>query len=134
MIRRELAIFLVVGSLTVVVDFLTYHGLLWTGALDIGAAKAIGFLTGTVFAYFANRIWTFGDKEPASGSVLRFALLYAVTMGANVVINAFVIALPIKVSWQFQLAFLMATGTSAVLNFIGMKLFVFKKNYIGEVA
>ena len=63
MIRRELAIFLVVGTLTVVIDFLTYRGLIWAQLLGVDSAKGIGFLTGTVFAYFANRFWTFGHKD-----------------------------------------------------------------------
>jgi len=76
MIKRELGVFLVVGSLTVLFDFMTYRGLVWTSWLGIDLAKALGFLAGTLFAYFANRLWTFGHQEHAPGSSWRFALLY----------------------------------------------------------
>jgi putative flippase GtrA len=124
--RREMAVFLVVGSLTVLVDFLTYRVLLWTALLGVDISKAIGFVTGTLFAYFANRYWTFGHTSPAKGSAYRFILLYALTLGANVGINSLALKLLGAIPWSLQIAFLLATGVSAVLNFIGMKWFVFK--------
>ena len=92
MIRRELVIFLAVGALTVLIDFMTYRGLVWTQLLGVDAAKAAGFLAGTLFAYFANRFWTFRHKRHGEGSARRFALLYAITLGVNVLINAIVLA------------------------------------------
>jgi putative flippase GtrA len=132
MIKRELAVFLVVGSLTVLIDFLTYRGLVWTGWMTVDQAKAVGFLTGTLFAYFANKVWTFGHQEHASGSVWRFVLLYAITLGANVLVNAGCLALLSTLSIAVPVAFLIATGISAVLNFLGMKLFVFKASNLTE--
>ena len=161
MIKRELAIFLIVGTLTVMIDFLTYRGLVWAQLLGVDSAKGLGFLTGTVFAYFANRFWTFGHKTHAVGSAWRFIILYSLTLATNVLVNAFLISyLPIQLpvlldmlkeatqlimidqpiyvpvngmlnkllhqEITIQIAFLIATITSAALNFIGMKLFVFK--------
>ena len=125
MIRREIAVFLVVGSLTVLVDFLTYRGLVWLAWAGIDLAKGTGFLVGTVFAYFANRFWTFGHTRHSDGTVFRFAGLYVTTLAANVLVNSFVLAFLQETLGAIQLAFLVATGVSACLNFIGMKLFVF---------
>lgn len=125
MIRREAGIFLVVGTLTVGVDFSSYHLLLWVG-VEHSLAKACGFVAGTLFAYFANRYWTFGHVKQAPNSVPRFAVLYAVTLGANVLVNQAVLSLAGLDALWVNLAFLVATGVSAVLNFLGMKFFVFK--------
>ena len=125
MIRRQLGIFLVVGITTVLIDFVTYRMLTWSGT-PIDVAKAAGFLTGTVFAYAANKTWTFGRVSHAPGSVWRFALLYAVTLGANVIINAAALGALAGFAFAIQAAFLLATGTSATLNFFGMKFFVFQ--------
>ncbi|HVY53441.1 MAG TPA: GtrA family protein, partial [Gammaproteobacteria bacterium] len=76
MIKREIFIFLIVGALTVLVDFSTYFILLSLNIWSIAVCKAIGFITGTLFAYLANKTWTFGHTQPARGSVLRFGLLY----------------------------------------------------------
>jgi len=126
MIKRELVIFLIVGASTVLVDFITYLGLIEFQVMDVDMAKATGFLVGTLFAYFANRFWTFGHKSHLPGSAWRFSALYASTLGANVLINALSLKLLVDMPIAFQLAFLLATGVSASLNFLGMKLFVFK--------
>lgn len=125
MIRRELGTFLVVGFLTVLIDYSTYRSLASGQLLSVDSAKGVGFITGTVFAYFANRFWTFGHRRHAAGSVWRFALLYAVTLSANVAINALALAL-IALPGAVQFAFLIATAASATMNFVGMKSFVFK--------
>ena len=161
MIKRELTLFFFVGTLTVVIDFLTYRGLIWAQLFGVDIAKGIAFLIGTVFAYFANRFWTFGHKVHAVGSVWRFIFVYSLTLAVNVLVNSFLLTwLPNNVLFLLdelvaantffsiynpinnemkiilskitskeagiQMAFLVATVTSATLNFIGMKLFVFK--------
>ena len=125
MIKRELATFLIVGGLTVLVDFLCYRALIGFDVFDTNMAKATGFLIGTLFAYFANRFWTFGHKPHIPGSAWRFVALYLCTLGANVLVNSYTLKIlnnPIK---TMQAAFFLATAVSAVLNFIGMKYFVF---------
>lgn len=124
--KRELAIFLIVGASTVFVDFICYLGLTEFQVMEVDLAKATGYLVGTLFAYFANRFWTFGHKPHVPGSAWRFSALYASTLGANVLINSLALRLLDDVAAAFQLAFLLATGVSAGLNFLGMKFFVFK--------
>ena len=127
MIQKEIRTFLVVGTLTVCVDFIFYQLLLHSEALSLSIAKALGFIAGTVFAYFANRYWTFNHRSPTSGSIVRFYLLYGLTLFVNVLTNALIIqALP-NFNFAVHLAFIVATGLSAILNFIGLKMFVFNQ-------
>jgi putative flippase GtrA len=134
MIRREAAIFLVVGSITVVVDFAAYTLLQGWLTLPVDVAKGVGFLVGTAFAYFANRHWTFGHQNSAQGSAWRFALLYGVTLAFNVMINAACLHVFLGLAWSRQVAFLMATGVSACLNFLGMKYFVFRQRPVSGLT
>ncbi len=127
MIRRELAVFLLVGATTVLVDYAGYS-LLLVANLPLDIAKAVGFLIGTVFAYFANKHWTFGHSEPARGSVWRFTLLYGLTLAANVLVNAAFLQILLGQRWAHTGAFLVATGVSATLNFLGMKFLVFRQS------
>lgn len=130
-LKREALIFLIVGTLTVGIDFLCY-----TLLLDVGVrytfAKATGFVVGTAFAYFANRWWTFGHRQHASGSAFRFAMLYMLTLGGNVLINHAVLLIAGEREWAVRLAFLAATGVSAALNFLGMRFFVFRGQFTRE--
>lgn len=132
MIKRELALFLIVGSLTVLIDFLIYRGLVWSAAVSVDIAKASGFLAGTLFAYFANRFWTFGHTAHRPGTPWRFGFLYMLTLGGNVIVNAVVLKLLVDAPAAVQLAFLAATGISASLNFFGMKRFVFRASSVTE--
>jgi putative flippase GtrA len=132
MLKREIIIFLIVGTLTVLVDFSVYRGLLATGLTGYAFAKATGFITGTVFAYFANRFWTFGHKNPRAGSAVRFILLYTATLAVNVGANALVLETYGISVLSVNAAFLIATSLSATLNFIGMKGFVFKSAFSSD--
>lgn len=134
MLRREIKIFIVVGLLTVLIDFLTYRGLLWSHLLGTNMAKASGFLAGTLFAYVANRFWTFNQTRHASGSAFRFMIVYLCNLGVNVLTNSLVlrelatsnISLNIHSAGRVFVAFLFATLLSATLNFLGMKFYAFK--------
>jgi len=126
MIKREFIVFLLVGAATILIDFISYHGLIQLHAIDVGIAKATGFLIGALFAYVANRFWTFGHKPYTAGSPWRFILLYASTLGVNVITNTLTLKLIANTEASFKIAFLFATGVSACLNFLGMKFFVFR--------
>lgn len=122
--KREISIFLVVGTLTVLIDLALYRGLLALGT-PLSVAKAAGFIIGTVFAYLANRFWTFGNRGAQSNEIERFILVYGISLIVNVGINTAALALLPAEPEFIHLAFLLATGASACTNFAGMKLFVF---------
>jgi putative flippase GtrA len=140
-IKRELVIFLAVGLLTVAIDFLLYRGLIYLnlfGLDSVNLAKGLSFIGGTIFAYFANRFWTFNQQTTGSGSVVRFSLVYLIGLLANIAINHLSIAwLSNFISipeYTLLIAFLLATGVSATLNFIGMKFFVFTERHQGAAS
>jgi putative flippase GtrA len=119
-IKKELKRFLVAGISAVATDLGTYYLLL--NYLDPAIAKTISFLLGTIVAYVINKYWTFEKPMHSFSEVLKFTLLYTVTLFANVMTNELVLN-------QFKvilLAFLVATGVSTVLNFIGQKWWVFR--------
>ena len=132
MIKRELAIFLIVGVSTVLVDFISYRGLIGFQVMEVDMAKAAGFLVGTLFAYFANRFWTFNQQRMRSGSVFRFTVVYIVGLASNIMINFLSIkwlsSFTLPLAWTLLTAFTLATSVSAILNFIGMKYFVFTEH------
>lgn len=123
-ISVQLRRFLIVGSTTVVVDFTSYSVCLALG-LAIDPAKAIGFIIGTLFAYLANRHWTF-EAAGLPGRFRPFVVLYLSTLVANVAVNAVVVRGLGEGAIAIGIAFVVATGVSASLNFLGMKFIVFR--------
>jgi len=120
----QLSRFLIVGTTTVGIDYVTYSLLLFLGA-SISPSKGIGFITGTVFAYFANRLWTFSAKGGID-RILKFLAVYGINLGVNVGLNKSVLILFGHENGMIVVAFLVATAASATLNFLGMKILVFK--------
>lgn len=133
MIRRELAVFLLVGGSTALIDYASYEVLGRVLAVPVDLSKAVGFLLGTVYAFFANRTWTFGHQGSARQSAWKFALLYATTLGANVGVNA-ALLYPAWCALPRSWAFIGATGVSATLNFLGMKYLVFRPPQANQPA
>jgi putative flippase GtrA len=125
MIQKKMMIFLVVGGMTVVVDYLVYRGLVLSGLCDTSVSKAFGFLVGSVFAFVVNCLWTFGDRDHRAGSWVRFGILYALTLFINIYINNIMLELTSFFDYSVHAAFLMATLVTAALNFLGMNYFVF---------
>jgi putative flippase GtrA len=132
LIKKELTAFIVVGALTVVVDYLTYRGIVWLSLTGTDIAKGVGFLIGSIFAYFANRFWTFNNQEHSDGNCWRFSSLYAMTLFINVSANSLMLSALAEFPYSIQTGFVIATSLSAILNFIGMKYFVFHEKNISE--
>jgi len=126
LIRKEIGIFLIVGLLTVLIDFLIYR-LIICIICSYNYSKALGFISGTIFSYFANRAFTFSHVKWVWGSAIRFSLLYLSTLGTNVLVNHILLSIFNGLQWKVEIAFLLVTSLTATLNFLGMKFYVFKQ-------
>ncbi len=118
--KKELKRFLVAGLSAVCTDLITYYLLLNILPQDI--AKSISFLLGTIVAFVINKYWTFEKHTKSYKEIFQFLILYTITLCANVVTNKIIL----DYTSVIFLAFIVATGISTVLNFIGQKFWVFK--------
>lgn len=124
-IRTEMGRFLLAGISAVATDMGTYYLLLII--MNPAPAKALSFLSGSVVAYVINKYWTFEVSARSYREMCRFSLLYLSTLVANVGVNKMTLNVLPK---MVLVAFLAATATSTVLNFIGQKWWVFRKERI----
>lgn len=121
--HRQVLRFLVVGALTVGIDFVVYH-LEYLLGVPLTPAKAVSFVVATVCAYLMNRSFTFraaGGRRAA----MTFMGLYATTLVVNVGVNALGLAFLPAGRWHIVGAFLLAQAVSSTLNFLGMRHVVF---------
>ncbi len=118
--KKELKRFFVAGISAVTTDLVAYYFLLNFVSYD--KAKAISFFLGTIVAFIINKYWTFEKYEKSYKELIMFGALYATTLGVNVITNKIILE-NTKIVF---LSFLIATGISTVLNFIGQKWWVFK--------
>lgn len=120
-LHKELRRFFVVGFSAVGTDFIVYYILI--NFFSHAPSKGLSFLAGTILAYFLNKYWTFEKKEKNNLEMTSFLILYLGTLIVNVAVNQ--TSLFFFKEYVF-LAFLFATGTSTILNFVGQKWWVFK--------
>ena len=126
LLEYEIVRFLIIGGITVLIDLICYFILIYTG-FDTSLSKGISFSIGTIFAYFANRNYTFKSSIDGWFKFSVFMLLYLLTLAVNIVSNEIVLNLTSQISASLMIAFFIATSLSATLNFIGMKYIVFNE-------
>ncbi|MEC9281062.1 MAG: GtrA family protein [Bdellovibrionota bacterium] len=118
--KKELQRFLVVGLSAVGTDALVYFILI--NFLSTEVAKMLSFVSGSFLAFLLNKIWTFENSASVKPQIIKFAILYISTL----VINNYTNSLVLELFNNTLFAFLVATGVSTVLNFLGQKFWVFK--------
>ena len=119
---KEVLRFLVGGGTAVVVDFCIYRLLLlFSWNMDI--AKMISFICGAGVGFIINKFWTFERKQFVIKEVLKYVGLYICTGFINAIVNRCTLSV---INIQI-IGFLVATGVSPVLNFLGQKYVVFER-------
>lgn len=125
MILKQIVFFLIIGVATILIDYLTYMFLVFFIS-NIGVAKSIGFIIGSIFSFRVNRDITFNVKNHSISHLSKFTLLYFASMIINVFANFFLLDLFTNSNLKVQVSFTLATFISATINFVGMKFIVFK--------
>ena len=122
----EVGRFLIIGFTTVFIDLIVYF-LLINFSVETLFSKGISFSIGAIFAYFANRAYTFKSNTKGFLRFFIFLILYLSTLLINVSSNEIILDLLSHVKFSLIIAFMIATSLSALLNFVGMKYIVFNK-------
>jgi putative flippase GtrA len=122
MMKRELTKYIIVGISAVATDFVTYRLLGLVMALSI--AKTISYILGMIVAFILNRSWTFKSERKVNKDVIRFIVVYTLSLFLNVSVNHGLLYL---FPYAITIAFTIATGVSVITNYVGQKFWVFKK-------
>ncbi len=136
---KQFSKFIIVGGVNTGIDVVILRILVGVtgivGGGGIVVLNAISFSVAVVNSYFMNKLWTFEDKtrtekEPFKFSQFFIVSLIGISINSGVVYVITTFTQPIlgisEANWVV-VAKLFATGFSLVWNFIGYKLFVFKK-------
>lgn len=121
-LKGQLLRFLVVGGIAVALDAAFYFLLIRTSSIDALWSKRISFAIGALWAFFANKRFTFQRTGFTVQEPLLFTLVYVAGWFINSLAHDQVYRLR-PIPW---LAFLVATSLSTVANFAGQKWIVFR--------
>ena len=122
--NREIIKFIVVGFFAVIIDGTTYALMVRAIGIEHGLSKRVSFILGSVWAFFANKHYTFKSSEPARKEIMLFSFLYITTY----FVNGWIHDITWKISNMDWLSFLTATAASTAINYLGLKFVVFHKS------
>lgn len=129
-IQSQLVKFVLVGGFSAVVDFGSTALFTFAFGLSDGVAKALGFVLGTLTAYFINRRWTF-QAEPSGRrfaiTMVTYGLTFVVQWGLYKVSIPWLEGFDLNAFWVRAISFVIAQGTATVLNFLIQKFLIFKR-------
>ncbi|TWF94455.1 GtrA family protein [Saccharopolyspora dendranthemae] len=125
----QLTRFIVIGGGCAVIDFGTYSLLLGVLGWPVWLSKSISFILGTTASYVINRKFTFqgagqGNTTAKAGA---FAVLYTTTFFVNIGTNQLLcVVFDAQAAWQFTLFWVIAQGLGTMINFVMLKLLIFR--------
>ena len=138
-VRKQVIKFTLIGILAVLVDLACYYTFLnifpekmFTWLSNEVWAKTLSFLCGMTVTYSFNKLWTWKQNDRSNKRMAKFGILYSLSLLMNVAVNTGMLFLLFKmdflewVPFKYLVAFITATGISAILNFFGQKAWVFK--------
>lgn len=125
---KQIRRFLVIGGLSVLTDLAIYALLTQLGFVT-HASKGVSYVSGMIVGFIGNKCWTFESARRSIDEPIIYVILYAITLGVNVLVNGLVLA--IAAHWLPPItargtAFFVATATTTVMNFAGMRLITFR--------
>lgn len=139
-IIKQFSKFFIVGIVNTGIDFTVLNIEMLTTGITSGPAliffNVISFSVAVVNSYFMNKYWTFEDKRPdADKAAVKFSQFIGVSIVGISINSALVYAFATFIPPMFGLSAqlwvnvgkLLATGASLVWNFVGYKLWVFKR-------
>lgn len=130
--RQQITRFLLVGGSSVVVDLACYNYLL--GQFDPLTAKGISYLAGMLIGFVGNKLWTFESHRNSISEPAFYILVYGMTLLLNIGTNS--LAFEMISAWSQSdqagrfVAFLIATGVTTVVNFLGLKYIAFRQTSV----
>ena len=117
--------FLIIGIITVIIDFIIYI-LLLSNNFSIVFSKLLAFITGAIFSYFFNKSWTF-KSYGSRRTIIKFIITYLNALIINVSMNNLLLSISKGGKTSIYFAFIISTLVSALFNYVCMSRLVFTR-------
>lgn len=138
-LSKQFTKFALVGGVNTAIDFIILRALIGvtgiTAGFGVALLNAVSFSVAVVNSYFMNKRWTFEDKTRDPDESFKFSQFFIVSVIGLGLNSGIVYVFATYTDPMFGLSAanwvlvgkLFATGASLVWNFVGYKLFVFKR-------
>tara|TARA_A100001015_G_scaffold292449_1_gene367803 strand:- start:714 stop:1130 length:417 start_codon:yes stop_codon:yes gene_type:complete len=116
--------FCMVGAGSTLLSYTVFYVLYSKCAVYYLLSSVIGYVSGLIFGYFLNKLWTFNVKKNSILLAVKYVLIYMVSLGLSMLL-LYVLVEYAKINPLLSNVFVIMVSTFT--NFFGVKLFVFKK-------
>jgi putative flippase GtrA len=126
-LKKQIISFFSIGIFSFSIDAGVYFVLISYIGTGLIFSKTISFMLGTLNSYIFNRTLTFQSNIRHDLGASKHYLVYGFSLLCNVSINFYIVNQLADYNNSYQVAFITATVLSVIINFLGLKFFVFKK-------
>lgn len=120
--------FFIVGCIAFATDISLYFLFLEIGLIS-SFSKGLSFICGLLVGYFLNSFFTFNQAKISTIKFYKYILVYFVSLLANITVNERAVIYLKDIIWDefiFLGAVICATVVSLLMNFFGLRNYVFK--------
>tara|TARA_B100001939_G_scaffold246524_1_gene213697 strand:+ start:561 stop:908 length:348 start_codon:yes stop_codon:yes gene_type:complete len=110
-----------VGFFSLIIDFGFYLICVEILILSESLSKIISFILASFNSYLGNKIYTFRINKFNSNEPMKFFIVYTLSLIINSNVHDF-----LMIKYHGLIPFSLATIISVIINFIGLKYWVFK--------
>lgn len=122
--KSQIVRFLVVGGISTLVNYLVFLTVIHFDRSFYLFASCSGYLSGVLVGFVANKNWTFEAGDGNDKYLVKYIMIYTLSLLLSLgVLQVLVGTLGV---WP-ELANIITIGISTVTNFVGTKLYVFRK-------
>lgn len=114
--------FLIIGGSATVIDIILY--VLLSNNINILLAKLISMTISCTYSFFLNKNWTFRVQGKVKET---YIIKYIITQCINICINAWINYVFVCLWSNKVYAYILATATAMIVNFLLQRFYVFKK-------
>jgi putative flippase GtrA len=129
---KKIFFFCLTGGIAAIIDILFFN-LFFISTKIFVLSRIGGIMISMIFNFTSNRNITFKAKnKKAHSQAWKFIILYAISMGTNILVGKSVLSLLNDSLLSANIAAISGFVVSVPISFFGLNFWVFKKKLISE--
>lgn len=121
--------FIVVGVISIILNYGLYYLLCTETSINYIIASVIGYFLGFTVGFFLNNNWTFAYRKFSAEKILGYCIVYFFSL----CISSFLLWIMVsQLHFPVLMANLVSIGISTVCNFSGLNYIIYSKSILPD--
>lgn len=123
-LRQQLFRYIIIGGLSTLINYCVFYILYQKFSVYYLTAHALGFSISVFFGYFFNKNWTYQSSNESKKEVVKYYMVYLFSLSLGLLLLKLLVDV---LHLDPRFAKFIEIGITASTNFLGTKLWVFRK-------